>query len=492
MTTGVPGLDTILHGGLPEGRVYLVKGEPGAGKTTFGLQFLFEGARRGERVLFISLLQTLQELRDVTESHGWSIDQLIFMELPENIHDFTESTQTVFNPGDVELDEVTDAIIAAIKEHQPQRLVLDSLSELQAIVESTYQLRRQLVKIKRALLEVDEPCTSIFTSGESVVEHLPTVQTIVHGSIRLSIEPTIYGEPRRRLAVVKIRGIVFDGGQHDMTIVTGGVVVYPTLVAATMSNGDATVIASGNDELDALFGGGLNYGSTCVIMGTSGAGKTTLASHYAAAAANDGQCVSIYCFDESRRTFLHRSRGLKLGIGAHIETGQVELHEPDVGRLSPGQLLYQIRRDVIERDAKMVVIDSYTGWLNLMAGTEQFDTRIHGLLKFLASYNVLTLIMVNLPGVFGRLDSEIDTSYLADTVVLMRHFEARGQVRRCISVLKKRHSDHERTIREIKFADGGLCLGAPLEQFSGVLTGSPHYEGCSQDLLDTGKDGSGE
>jgi len=492
VTTGITGLDDILYGGLPDGRVYLVAGGPGAGKTTIGLQFLYEGLRRDERVLFISLLQTRDELRDVSQSHGWSVDQLNFIELPEDVRDFIDAEQTVFEPAEVELHEVTDAIITAINKHRPQRLVLDSLSELEAIVESRYQMRRQLVKIKRALLGLDEPCTSLFTSGESVVQHQPTVQTIVHGAIRLSIEPTNYGEPRRQLTIEKIRGMDFDGGQHDMTISTGGLVVYPTLIPVNKSDDDTTAIVSGNDDLDALFGGGLNRGSTCLVMGTSGVGKTTLATHYVATAAQEGQYVSIYCFDEGRRMFLNRSRGLKLGIDPHIESGRVRLNEPNPGRLSPGQLLDQIRRDVTERDAKLVVIDSYTGLLDLMDGQKRVDARIHALLNFLTSQNILTLITVNLSDAFGRASHKIDTSYLADTVVLMRHFEAMGQVRRCISVLKKRHGDHERAIREIEFSVGGLRLGPPLEEFSGVLTGSPRYEGRVKDLLDSDQGGQGE
>ena len=490
-TTGVAGLDEVLHGGLPQGRVYLVEGGPGTGKTTMGLQFLMEGVRRGERVLFISLLQTRQELQDVTDGHGWSIDRIEFLELPEDFHDFTDSEQTVFNPGEVELGEVADAIIVAIEKHRPQRLVLDSLSELHAIVESSYQLRRQLVKIKRALMTLQVPCTTLFTSSQAVAQRLPTMHTIVHGAVELHQEAMSYGEPRRRLQIEKVRGIKFDGGVHDMTITTGGVVVYPTLVPIETTDGDVSVVASGNAELDAMFGGGLNQGSTCVIMGTSGAGKSTLASHYAKAMADRGEFVSAYCFDESRRTFLQRSRGLKLGIDEHVESGRVELREPDMGRLSPGELLDQIRSDVTERHAKLLIIDSYTGWLNLMAGRDQLDCRLHELLAFLNAQQVLTLVTVNLVGTFERQAQDLDTSYLADTVVLMRHFEAMGKVRRCISVLKKRHGAHERAIREIELGTGGVRLGPPLEQFSGVLTGSPKYNGQSKDLLGQKEDSSG-
>lgn len=489
VTTGVAGLDEVLRGGLPSGRLYVLRGGPGTGKTTMGLQFLIEGSGRGEAVLFLSLLQTTEEIRDITDSHGWSIDDIGFVELPEHAEEMGNSDQTVFDASEVELGEVADAIIEQIQRVKPRRFVIDSLNELSTIVENNYQLRRQLVRIKRAILALEESCTALLVVGRSLIDENPTAQTIVHGSILLKREPSPFGAPHRRLEVEKVRGIDFDGGEHDYLIQPGGVTVTPRL------NGDGgdgvlgETISSGNDAIEAMFGGGLRAGSTCLVMGTSGAGKSTLASLYAASVADAGQHVCVFNFDETRQTYLARLRGLRMGVAEHVDAGRIDLQSYHTGQLVAGEMTGAIKRAVGEHDAKLVVIDSYTGFDSIM-GQPALTTRLNELFAYLSSRGVLTLVTFNLHGLFGNLAHHIDASYLADTVVLMRHFEAAGQVRQCVSVLKKRHGDHERTVRELKFVPGkGIELGPPLEHFSGVLTGQPQYHGRMEELFGQESDG---
>lgn len=481
VSSGIPGLDTILRGGLPSNRIYLVEGGPGTGKTTLGLQFLVAGAAEGDSVLYASLLQTEDEIEDIARAHHWSLDNVHTLEVPGKTQEQALAEQTVFSPAAVELDEVVDLVIEAISEHKPRRMVLDSLSELSVMVDNPYQLRRQLIKLKHALLEVG--ATALITAGESVADQMPTTHTIVHGLIELTQQTPSYGEPRRVLTVHKIRGIRYHGGRHDFEICTGGIEVYPRPVTESTCDSFQTV-SSNNAKLDKLFGGGLNRGAACLILGTTGAGKSTLASLYAAAEAGRGNVASIYCFDEGRGTYLHRSRGLKLGIADLVERDAVKLREYSFDGLVPGQLLRDLHDDVENNDVKMVVFDSYTGYLNLMQTEQAPITKLHEVLRYLSAHGVLTLLIGAAHGLSGPLEAEVDASYLADTVVLMRHFEAAGTVRQCISVLKKRHGPHERTIREVEFVEGGLALGQPLKQFSGVMTGTPRFQGSNQHLLD--------
>jgi len=487
--TGIAGLDKILYGGLPSERIYLIDGGPGTGKTTLGFQFLLEGVARGESVLYASLLQTRDELKDVAASHGWSLEGISLLELPAQMQESMESHQTVFSPAEVEVDEITDAIMEKIREIRPTRTVIDSISELTVVVERPHQLQRQLIKLKRALLDVH--CTALLIAGESVVRQQPTSRTVVHGVIELGREAPNHGEPRRRLEVKKIRGAKFAGGRHDFVIRKGGLTVFAPLVRSAGANGGGGVIASDCKELDTMFGGGLVRGPTCPLLGPSGVGKSTLTAQYAAAAAERGRFACVYCFDESRETYLHRTRGLKLPVAQHVESGLIDLRHYDVGDLCPGQFMRDLQRDVEERHAELIVLDSLTGFVNLMPGVHHLLVRLHEILHFLNSHGVLTLITVNLHGIYGPGAANVDASYLADALVLMRHFEARGTVRRCISVLKKRYGDHEDTIREVDFGPGGLRVGPPLHDFSGVLTGEPRYEGAADALLEAqeGSDG---
>jgi len=480
--TGIEGLDMILKGGLPKKRIHLVFGSPGTGKTTLGIQFLLEGVRGGERVLYITLLQTRAELNDTLNSHGWTLDGVEVLELPETIEQTSAGDQTLFRTADLQLSEVTQKILEVIDQHKPGRMVLDSISELSVLVESTYQLRWQLLKIKGKLDQLN--CTTLFIAGDVGERELTSLQTIVTGAVGLEVKSPAYGSCRRRLEVVKMRGMDYLGGYHDYRIRTGGLEVFPRIqLAGVSSQRQWTVVASGVRELDSLLGDGLEQGTSCLVTGTSGAGKSVFCTLYVEAAAERGERSAIFCFDEGRETFLRRAEGLGLAILRYVEQGLVELRQVDVGTLSPGQLSEQIRRAVEHRQARIVVIDSLSGYLNAMPEDRLLINQLHELVSYLSAAGVLTLLVEAESFVKGPASPEINASYLADTIVLIRHFEAFGSVRRCISVLKKRHGKHESIIREVEIGPGGLQVGLPLTEFSGVLSGSPSYHGPVEKLM---------
>lgn len=485
--TGVPGLDIILRGGLIPGRIYLVEGRPGTGKTTMSIQYLLEGLRRGERVLYVSLLQTRDELDVMLRSHGWTFDGLDMLELPARAKETLTSSQTLFRTADIELTEAIESIQAAIARHKPQRLVLDSISELSLLVESPYQLHQQLVRLKHGLDQSE--CTAIFTASEGRPQDMAAVETMAHGAIHLDMQTPYYGRPIRRLEVLKMRGLAFLGGKHDFQIYPGGLEVHPRTENIPASPRSSwRQIQSGDEGLDTMLGGGLEEGTACLIIGSSGAGKSTLASVYVNAMARDGKRVCVYCFDERRDTFLKRSANLGLDMEPYIQKGLIELEQIEIGDISSGEFLYRIRRSVDIGDAKAVVIDSINGFHNAMPGRRELDLQLHDLLAYLSGAGVLSLLIMTIESVYRTASPDlVDASYLADCVVLMRHFEAKGRLHRCISVVKKRHGDHETTIREIQSGRGGIRVGQPLEGFSGVLTGNPVYTGPRSDLLEEGQ-----
>ncbi|MFP4115097.1 MAG: ATPase domain-containing protein [Spirochaetota bacterium] len=482
VSSGIRGLDEILDGGFPAGRVYLVHGDAGTGKTTLGLQFLMAGAAAGKRCLGITLLQTLAELEEIVASHGWTLDGIELTELPEEVRDAATQGQTVFAPADVELTEVTDAIRAAVEQHRPDCLFIDSLSELGVLVDTGYQLRRQLIQIKRMLDETG--CTTILSAGPAGDLDTATLETLVHGVIGLEMSAPSFGRPRRRVLVSKVRGMSFQVGYHDAAIRTGGLEVYPRIRSGiARANGAVSRIESGVAEIDALLRGGLDTGTTCVISGTTGAGKSTLATLYAYSAAKRGMKSAIFCFDERPETFVRRAKGLGMPVDSYLDDGTIVLSQISVGAVSPGQFATMIRDAVETQNVGIVVIDSLSGYLQSMPGEQALVTQLHELLSYLSSLRVLTLMVVATHGLFGESESPIDVSYIADTVIVLRHFEARGEVRRCIAVMKKRFGDHERTIREVLLGGDGICVGDPLTSFSGVLTGLPRYEGEERRLM---------
>ncbi|MFW5742623.1 MAG: ATPase domain-containing protein [Spirochaetota bacterium] len=486
-STGVDGLDTILGGGYPAGRIYLVHGPAGAGKTTLGLQFLMAGAAAGRRCMGITLLQTLSELRDIIASHDWHLDGITLTELPPEIRDAATRGQTVFNTGDVELSEVADAIEATIREHQPECLFIDSLSELGILVNTEYQLRRQLLRLKQLLDTMR--CTTVLSAGYSGEIADGTLETLVHGVVGLEMRSPEFGRVRRRVLVSKMRGMDFPAGYHDADILTGGLQVYPRVMAGVTPSGPREGISSGNEGIDALLGGGLEAGTTCVISGTSGAGKSSVTALYSYAAALRGVPSSIYCFDERIPTLLTRMRALGMPIDDHVATGLVKLRQIDVGAVSPGRLSQMIRTDVEEHGAQIITLDSLSGYLQSMPGERELITQLHELLGYLSGAGVLSLMVIATHGLFGEVEAPVDVSYIADTVILLRHFESRGEVRRCVAVLKKRFGAHERTIRELQLGADGIAVGQPLSEFTGLLTGLPRYEGHPGQLLDDAASG---
>ncbi len=484
--TGVTGLDTVLNGGLPRGWLYLVQGTPGTGKTTLGLQFLLEGLRRGERVLYITLSHTERELREIAASHGWSLGGM-------PVHEFSAgeaalyitAEQTVFHTAEVELKETTEAIMAVITRTKPERLVFDPIEQIRLLTDNPLRYRSQLLMFKQVLSDLE--CTSLFLTGEPVEQGDRQLATVAHGALLLEQRAPDYGDVRRRLKLDKGRGMTYHGGYHSFRIRTGGLEVFPRLETPASSDDGArqrTVAESGVGELDHLLGGGLEFGTACLLVGPTGTGKSSLATLYAHTAAARGERAAVFLFDERPETFHVRSQGMGLDLRPQLEAGTVRLQQVDAGELSPGEFAHIVREAVGKGGAKVVVIDSLTGYLNAMPQETLLVAQLHELLTYLSWKGVLTFLIMAERGVLGSGELEpLDISYLADTVLLLRHFEAEGHLRLAVSVIKKRYGPHEDTIRELRITPAGIQVGDPITMFSGVLTGTPTYQGRAEDLL---------
>lgn len=481
--TGLPGLDDILKGGLPSGRTFLLEGAPGTGKTTLSMQFLLHGVRSGERVMLVSLLETREELVQVADSHGWDLSSVHLLDMPKHVKESAAAIQTVFPPGDVEFGEVADTVIAAIDQYLPDRLVIDSISQLSLLTDNRQQMRGSILKIRDRIHELG--CTALLTSSQ-VEQRDIDLDTIVHGSILLQMNIPSYGQVRRDLIIKKLRGHQFVTGYHNFRIRSGGLEIYtwPPVIKKLNQNQTVT-LSSGVDDLDRFFGGGLELGTACMIIGNTGAGKSTLGSLYIQAAAQRGQKSLIFCFDERAETFLRRCASLNMDMTAYIENGTVELQQVNVGELSPGEFALRVRRAVEQKQAQVVLIDSLSGYLNAMPEERMLMTQLHELLSYLNGVGVLSIMVVADHSYYDpRDDNEIDASYLADTVIALRHFEAQGRIRRCIACIKKRHGPHENTIREFEINTGGCRVGLPLTEFRGLLTGNPTFLGDPDKLLE--------
>ncbi|MFO8082860.1 MAG: ATPase domain-containing protein [Desulfobacterales bacterium] len=482
VTTGVPGLDAILGGGLPKGRTYLVEGRPGAGKTTLGLQFLLEGKKVGDRVMVISFIETSEELFDVAGSHGWSLEGVKVVDLFHGVMEKATTVQTLFPPSEIELGEVASAVIEAIKEYRPDRLLLDSVSQLSMLIDSWHHLRGPILKIRNIIHSIG--CTALLTSSY-IGERSGELETIVHGSISMEAIIPSYGQIRRELIVKKIRGIKFITGYHNYRIRTGGVEIFTwPHVPHYSKHSEWDILSSGIQELDNLLGGGLEAGTACLLTGSTGAGKSTLATFFIQAAAKRGENSVIFCFDERKDTFLRRSNSLGLEIDSFIARGLVDLRQVNVGELSPGEFAQNVREAVDENNSRVVIIDSLSGYMSAMPGENLMMTQLHELLSHLSAAGVLTIMIVTKYGSHFNRILDLDASYIADSILLVRQFEALGRLRRCISVVKKRHGNHEKTIREFKITTGGLVVGPPLDKFTGILTGHPTYIGKYEKLLE--------
>lgn len=481
--TGIAGLDHILRGGLPSHRLFVIEGDPGAGKTTLALQFLMEGARRGERGLYITLSETAHELHEVAASHGWSLDGIDLLELDTLAERLNEDANyTIYHPADVELGETIKHICSEVERLQPALVALDSVSELKILSETNARYRREILALKQFF--AGQKCTTLILDDRTTREE-QQLQSIAHGVIRMERQLREYGNTRRQIHVVKMRGVRFRDGFHDFTIDTGGITVYPLLSAIEHSKDiRQEVIQSGVRELDQLLGSGLNSGSSVLVMGPAGSGKSTVCTQFLIAALARGEAASCLIFEESRDTFCGRAAGLGLPMDSYVSSGLLEITQMDPAVLSPGEFAAQVRHAVEERHVSMVIIDSINGYMNAMPSERFLLLQMHELLTYLNQQGVVTLLVLAQQGMLGQgMQVPVDVSFLADTMILLRFFETQGEVRQAISVVKKRRGAHERTIRELRLGPGGVRIGEPLREFEGVLTGIPRYRGKAAPLL---------
>jgi len=473
-STGVSGLDDILGGGLTKGRFYLIEGTPGAGKTTLALQFLMDGAKRGESVLYVTLSETDQELSAVAASHGWNLSNIHIREmLPAQGSLQPDEQYTLFHPSEVELGETTKRILDDVIRMEPSRVVWDSLSELRLLAGTALRYRRQILALKNFF--AGRACTVLLLDDLTANEHDLQVQSIAHAVIRMEQVHSDYGAARRRLLVLKYRGRNYRGGYHDYKIERGGLVAFPRLIAAEHTADIVqSKLPSGIHELDELLGGGIEKGTSTLLVGAPGTGKSTLAMQFVVAAAARGEKCSLFLFDESITTLRSRCNGMGMALQPHVESGRIRLRQIDPAELSPGELVHDIRNDVVEEDVSIVVIDSLNGYLNAMPDERFLIVQLHELLTFLGQSGVATLLIGAQSGLIGaNMQTPVDASYLADSVVLMRYFETNGEVRQAISVVKKRAGAHERTIRDLAMTGEGIRVGPALREFRGILTGVP-------------------
>lgn len=484
LSTGNIGLDSILEGGFPANRLYLVEGDPGTGKTTLALRFLLEGARRGETVLYVTLSETKEEIADVAASHGWSLEGVNLYELIPSEESLKAETQyTIFHPSEVEFGETTTAVLDEVERIQPRRVVFDSLSEMRLLARDPLRYRRQILALKQYF--AGRQCTVLLLDDRTATGSDLQVRSIAHGVIELEQLALEYGAERRRMRVVKLRGSRYRGGFHDFKIETGGVVVYPRLVAAEHRHEfQRGLITSGVAELDALLGGGLDKGSSTLVLGPAGSGKSSIAAQFAAASAERGEHAASFLFDEGVNTYLSRAAGLGREMRQQVESGHMSLQQVDPAELSPGEFAYFVRRAVDRDGARVVVIDSLNGYLQAMPDERFLTVQMHELLTYLNQQGVVTLLVMAQHGFMGaNMGTPVDVSYLADTVLMLRFFEAAGAVRRAISVVKKRTGYHENTIREMRMSGEGISVGEPLKDFQGVLTGVPSYNNATPPLF---------
>jgi circadian clock protein KaiC len=461
-----------------------VEGEPGSGKTTLALQFLREGVRLGQRTLYVTLSETDSELSEVAASHGWSLDGIHLIELSsisESLKD--DADYTVYHPADVELGETIRRIRAEVERLNPERVALDSVSELKILSQTSARYRREVLGLKQFF--AGRNCTVLVLDDGTARDGEQQLQSIAHGVLRMERESREYGTTRRQLHAVKMRGVRFQDGRHDFVIETGGIQLYPRLSSSsTKLVAHEGVAASGSGQLDALLGGGLDRGSSTLLLGPAGCGKTTLTSHYLLAALMRGEHVAAYLFEESRETFLRRSAGFGMDFEPFLRSGQFELVKIDIAELSPGEFSARVRRAVESDHASFIVIDSLNGYLNGMPSEKFLLIHMHELLTYLGQKGVVTLLTIAQHGMVGTaMTTPIDASFLADSVILLRFFEAEGQVRQAISVVKKRRGAHERTLRELRIGSTGMQVGEVLQEFEGVLSGVPRYRGKDAQLL---------
>ena len=475
--TGVAGLDTVLCGGLPRDRIYLIEGDPGVGKTTLALQFLMQGVKQGEKALYITLSETEVEIRDIAASHGWSLDGVSMFELSALAEQLRRDAEnTVFHPSDVELTETTRTILEFVERVKPARVVFDSLSELRLLSQSALRFRREVLNLKQYF--TGRHSTVLLLDDRTSEPGDMQLQSLAHGVIAMHQMPPEYGGDRRRLRVSKLRGAAFVSGFHDFHIVQGGLDVFPRLVAAEHKRTyQAGTLSSDIAEVDAMLGGGLARGSSTIFMGPAGTGKSVLSAQFVCAAARRGTRSVVFVFDELRRTMIERADQLGMGLSKHIETGAVIVQQIDPAEMSPGELASRARQLVEADGVDLVVIDSLNGYMQSMPAERYLYVQMHEMLTYFGQQGVTTVMLMAQSGIVGQVGAPADVSYIADCILLLRYFESSGRVRKAISAIKKRSGRHEDTIRELTIADDGIHLGEPLVDFQGVLTSVPAFGG---------------
>jgi circadian clock protein KaiC len=482
VSTGCVGLDKILNGGYPRGRLYLIEGDPGAGKTTLAMQFTRDGVSKGERTLYITLSESRADLSHAAQSHGLSIENVEIVELLPNEGDLLPEQQyTVFHPAEVELNDRMQRIVKEIQRVRPDRLVIDALSELRMLAKDPLRYRRQILSLKDFM--AGQECTVLLLDDRSSRDPDLQLHSVVHGVVSMDKVPREYGKTRRQIEIVKLRGTPYHEGFHDYAIVTGGVVVFPRLVAAnSRSDQPPEPVSSGIAELDALTGGGLDRGTSTLLIGPAGCGKTSLAVQWAVTAARRGESSVLFSFEEAPSTMMMRAAGLGIDLRPHVASGKIVIERVDPAEMSPGELVAKVQQHVENETVRLIVLDSLNGYLQSMPGEQFLAVHLHELLAYLGNRGVLTLMVLAQAGTIGwPLESAVDVSYLADNILLLRYFENKGEVCQAISTIKRRSGSHEHTIRELKLGPDRIRIGRPLHDFQGVLTGTPTFLGGTKE-----------
>ncbi len=473
--TGVRGLDEILLGGFTPNHLYLIEGDPGSGKTTLALQFLLEGIRQGEKCLYVTLSESKNELFNVADTHGWSMEGLnIFELIPDQLkYADGEEQYTFFHPSEVELGETMKAILEKVEKVQPNRVVFDSLSEMRLLARDPLRYRRQILGLKQYFTG-RQSTVLLLDDRSSALDDLD-LQSLAHGVVFLEQLAPQFGAERRRLRVIKFRGSAYRGGFHDFTIHTGGLAVFPRLVANEHhADFEKVDTLSGVSALDTLLGGGIPRGSSTLLMGPAGSGKSSIAIQYAIAAMNRGEVAALFTFEEGTGSLYSRTLGLGIDLRAYEKKGLLKIAQVDPAELSPGEFAARVQERVEKDRAGVVVLDSLNGYLNAMPEEKFLIIQLHELLSSLNQQGVVTMLISAQHGILGTaMTSAVDTSYLTDNVILFRFYEYEGHVRKAVSVVKKRSGSHESTIRNLNMSSEGITVGPPLTNMRGVLSGVP-------------------